>query len=253
MSLVLLDTNHTSPIEGDQTDWLAKTLKEREDMPTVFVFNHVPAYPSVRAFTGNDAEAGTGADNRKYWLPLFERYNVDAVFEHHDHAYKRTHPLLDGRPDPKGMLYLGDGSWGKIRRPDPPAKRPYLAVTDEAYHLSVHRDRRDASGFTWPCRTPAASSTSARRPSTRTSRAVEIPSRTDILPVQNVPGRSLSRCYALFSASSATCQATSIGAAGRAAFRGFRRRPRPDHHAVGFGIARGHAKLKRVVGEFRLS
>jgi hypothetical protein len=139
MSLVLLDTNHTSPIKGDQTDWLAKTLKEREDKPSVFVFNHVPAYPSVREFTGNDAESGTGADNRRYWSPLFERYNVDAVFEHHDHAYKRSHPLLDGRPDPKGVLYLGDGSWGKIRRPDSPAKRPYLAVTDEAYHLSVHR------------------------------------------------------------------------------------------------------------------
>ncbi len=139
LSLVLLDTNHTSPIKGDQTDWLAKTLKDREDKPSVFVFNHVPAYPSVRVFTGNEAEAGTGADNRRYWSPLFERYNVDAVFEHHDHAYKRSHPLLDGRHDPKGVLYLGDGSWGKIRRPDTPAKRPYLAVTDEAYHLSVHR------------------------------------------------------------------------------------------------------------------
>lgn len=139
MSLVLLDTNHTTPVKGEQTDWLAKTLKDREDKPSVFVFNHVPAYPSVRVFTGNDGEAGTGADNRRYWSPLFERYNVDAVFEHHDHAYKRSHPLLDGRPDPKGVLYLGDGSWGKIRRPDSPAKRPYLAVTDEAYHLSVHR------------------------------------------------------------------------------------------------------------------
>jgi acid phosphatase type 7 len=41
MSLVFLDTNHTSPIVGAQTDWLASTLKEREDCPNVFVVNHV--------------------------------------------------------------------------------------------------------------------------------------------------------------------------------------------------------------------
>jgi hypothetical protein len=139
LSLVFLDTQHTSPIDGEQTDWLARTLRQREECPAVFVFNHVPAYPSVRPFGSPDGTSGTGAGNRKHWVPLFERYNVDAVFEHHDHAYKRTHPLLDGLANPKGVLYLGDGSWGKIRTPATPQARPYLAVTDEAYHLSVHR------------------------------------------------------------------------------------------------------------------
>jgi hypothetical protein len=139
MSLVLLDTNHISPIEGAQTSWLEETLKERADCPNVFVFNHVPAYPSYRDFDGDDGELGTGEGNRIHWSPLFERYRVDAVFEHHDHTFKRTHPMLDGRPNDKGVLYLGDGSWGKIRRPKTPAERPYLAVADENYHLSVHR------------------------------------------------------------------------------------------------------------------
>jgi hypothetical protein len=31
MSLIFLDTAHTTPIEGEQTDWLAKTLKDREE------------------------------------------------------------------------------------------------------------------------------------------------------------------------------------------------------------------------------
>ena len=109
----------------------------------MFVFNHVPAYPSVRTFESKDGETGTGAGNRKHWVPLFERYNVDAVFEHHDHTYKRTHPLADGLVNPKGIFYLGDGSWGKIRTPATPQARPYLAVTDEAYHLSVHRIEGD--------------------------------------------------------------------------------------------------------------
>jgi hypothetical protein len=139
MSLVFLDTNHTSPIGGAQADWLDGALKERQDCPNLFVFNHVPAYPSHRDFTGEDAEEGTGAQNRIHWAPLFERYRVDAVFEHHDHTFKRTHPLLDGRPNEKGILYLGDGSWGKIRRPQKLDTKPYLAVTHESFHLSVHR------------------------------------------------------------------------------------------------------------------
>lgn len=147
MSLVFLDTNHTSPVAGDQTNWLEKTLREREERPNVFVFNHVPAYPSYRPFKSTkpeDDEKKSGEASRQYWVPLFERYNVDAVFEHHDHAYKRTHPLMDGRVDPKnGLVYLGDGSWGKIRRPETPEKRSYLAVAHEAYHLSVHRIEGD--------------------------------------------------------------------------------------------------------------
>lgn len=139
MSLVLLDTNHISPVIGEQTSWLEKTLKEREDCPNLFVFNHVPSYPSVRPFQNKDGTDATGGDSRKHWAPLFERYNVDAVFEHHDHAYKRTYPLLDGLVDRNGITYLGDGSWGKIRKPKGPDELSFIAVSHEAYHLSVHR------------------------------------------------------------------------------------------------------------------
>lgn len=139
MSIILLDTNHTSPVKGEQASWLAQQLKAREDNPNLFVFNHVPSYPSYREFSLDDDEKGTGADSRKHWVPLFERYGVDAVFEHHDHTYKRTHPLLNGHVDANGIPYLGDGSWGKLRRPKTPQQRPYLAVTHEAYHLSLHR------------------------------------------------------------------------------------------------------------------
>jgi len=139
LSLVFLDTNHTSPVEGAQTDWLERTLKYREERPTVFVFNHVPAYPSVRPMKYASGEEDAGAMNRKHWVPLFERYNVDAVFEHHDHAFKRTRPLLNGLINENGIVYLGDGSWGKLRRPETPEQRPYLALTDEAYHMSLHR------------------------------------------------------------------------------------------------------------------
>ncbi|GAA4421605.1 metallophosphoesterase family protein [Bremerella cremea] len=134
LSLVLTDSGHTSPIDGDQTEWLEKVLKEREEMPNVFVVNHVPMYPCVR-----NADDRLHAAMRKHWSPLLERYNVDAALEHHDHAFKRTHRMKDGLINDRGVLYLGDGSWGKIRSPEGPDKRPFLAKSTESYHLSLHR------------------------------------------------------------------------------------------------------------------
>jgi hypothetical protein len=138
LSLVLLDTNHTSPIGGDQADWLEKTLKARKDHPHVIVVNHVPAYPSYRKAEGTDGKAGTGEGNRKHWVPLFEKYRVPVVLEHHDHTFKRTKPLLDGRKDDNGVVYLGDGSWGRLRTPQAPEKLDYLAASSRDYHLSLH-------------------------------------------------------------------------------------------------------------------
>ena len=151
LSLVLLDTGHVSPIKGAQTDWLGKALEARQDRPHLFVANHVPAYPSYRspgkpAASGlmellgvKERAGGTGADNRKYWCPLFERHGVDVVLEHHDHTFKRTYPLKDGLVDKYGVPYLGDGSWGQLRAPVSPEKRPYLAAVAKAYHMTVHR------------------------------------------------------------------------------------------------------------------
>ncbi len=139
LSLVLLDTHHIAPIDGEQTTWLAEVLRERQERPHLLVVNHVPAYPSVRQPEGLGRFGGTGALNRKHWCPLFERYRVDAVLEHHDHVYKRTHPLTDGLRDRYGVPYLGDGSWGKLRTPAPIEKRPYLLRSEKTYHISVHR------------------------------------------------------------------------------------------------------------------
>jgi acid phosphatase type 7 len=139
LSLVLLDTGHTTAIAGEQTDWLEKALKARADHPNVLVVNHVPAYPSYRNPVGADGKKGTGEDQRTHWVPLFEKYRVPVVLEHHDHTFKRTRPLLNGLAHDDGVLYLGDGSWGRLRNPKPPDKLAYLAASSRDYHLSLHR------------------------------------------------------------------------------------------------------------------
>ncbi len=108
LSIVLLDTNHTCPV-ASQTEWLRQTLAERSRVPNVFVAYHVPAYPSVRKF-----DATVSGQVRKEWLPVLEEAaRIGVVFEHHDHAFKRTQPLRAGQADPQGIVYLGDGSWGR--------------------------------------------------------------------------------------------------------------------------------------------
>ncbi|HZZ73648.1 MAG TPA: metallophosphoesterase family protein [Pirellulales bacterium] len=145
LSLILLDTGHTSPIAGEQADWLEKTLKTRVDHPHVMAVNHVPAYPSFRnpdpteSKDHKTATLGTGEGNRQHWVPLFEKYRVPVVLEHHDHTFKRTKPLLGGLANDNGVIYLGDGSWGRLRSPKSPDQLHYLAKSSRDFHLSLHR------------------------------------------------------------------------------------------------------------------
>ncbi|MCU0625640.1 MAG: hypothetical protein MUF21_04010 [Gemmatimonadaceae bacterium] len=112
LSLVLLNTGHTMPIAGEQTEWLRTTLASRRAVPHLFPVYHVPGFPSVRAYAASNSAAV-----RAHWVPLFEEAGVRAAFEHHDHAYKRTMPIRAGRPDTSGVTYLGDGAWGAGPRP----------------------------------------------------------------------------------------------------------------------------------------
>lgn len=125
LSLILLDSGHTHAIGGTQQAWLEQMLAGRQGKRYKFAFYHVPAWPSVR-----DPNEALNKQVRKFWVPLFDRYGLDTAFEHHEHAYKRTHRLLDGKPNPKGVLYLGDGAWGvKLRQPKSPKQRDYLVKT----------------------------------------------------------------------------------------------------------------------------
>ncbi len=103
--LIMLDTGHTSPIEGEQTRWLETAL----NYPGSYLFPiyHIGAYPSYYPFNNK-----TSSLLRELWSPLFEKYNVPVAFEHHNHCFKRTHPIKAGQIDPSGVVYLGDGSWG---------------------------------------------------------------------------------------------------------------------------------------------
>lgn len=131
LSIFILDSGHANPIAGKQTEWLRTVLSERQQVLHRVAIYHVPAYPSVRDFKNKYS-----MDIRNCWIPLFEQWGVQVAFEHHDHAYKRTHPLLKGRIHPEGIVYLGDGGWGVDKPRKLKGKRlPYLASFASARHF----------------------------------------------------------------------------------------------------------------------
>lgn len=132
LSIFLLDSGHANPIGGKQTAWLKKTLQERKTVPYRFTIYHVPAYPSFRPFKGAISKA-----IRYYWVPLFEENKITLSFEHHEHTFKRTYPLLKNRVHPNGIIYLGDGCWGveNPRRVKRTKKLFYIAKAVSARHV----------------------------------------------------------------------------------------------------------------------
>lgn len=121
LSLVVLDTAHTEPIAGAQTEWLNTTLAARKKKQFLFVGYHYPAYGTTKAPKGGTPlDAKQSIAIRENWMPVWEKYGVTAVFENDHHNFKRSHRLRQHkRDDENGILYLGDGAWGVATRTVP--------------------------------------------------------------------------------------------------------------------------------------
>ncbi len=86
-----------------QRDWLEKDLA-LTDKPWKLVFLHRPPYHSKSA-TSNDRI-------RETFVPLWDKYQVDAVFAGHEHIYARTYPMYADRISGQGTVYFTTGRSG---------------------------------------------------------------------------------------------------------------------------------------------
>ncbi len=85
LTIVTLDSNHTTPVLGAQVEWLEKILPDLQEDWVVAQY-HIPAW-------GRGLFDDTSQPIRDHWVPLFEEYNVELVHEGHDHTYKVTHEI----------------------------------------------------------------------------------------------------------------------------------------------------------------
>jgi hypothetical protein len=105
-SLILLDSGHTHRCDGPQLQWLTQMLASRRRMPFRCAVYHVPGRVVSK-------EKGPVSNEvMQHWVPVFEREDMDCAFEHHLHTMKRSRPLKDGKPHPRGTVYFGAGCWG---------------------------------------------------------------------------------------------------------------------------------------------
>jgi hypothetical protein len=84
----LNDTTVTNSEAGPQRDWLEADLAavDRQEAPWIFVVHHKPTYSC-------STNHGSDTDLRAVWQPVFDRYQVDLVFNGHDHDYERSKPI----------------------------------------------------------------------------------------------------------------------------------------------------------------
>ncbi|MFA5937601.1 MAG: metallophosphoesterase [Candidatus Paceibacterota bacterium] len=145
---ICLDTNAADGVKSApgiepgsaQRQWLEDTLS-RSAATWKFVFLHEPLYSS--------GAHGSSKLLIKSLAPLFEKYQVDVVFQGHDHGYERTRPLKNGIAAPEdGVIYItlaGGGSPLYIQTTQNDWSEKYLpvynfakgAVNGETFTLSV--------------------------------------------------------------------------------------------------------------------
>ena len=119
---LVLDSNANSFALTDQTAWIERELQaSRLDrrIRHVFVVMHHPPF-SVSLHGGQ-------RDLRERWTPLFERYQVAAVFSGHDHVYSRA--------EKNGIRYFVSGGGGAPLYP----RAPRPSEIDQAAVKSFER------------------------------------------------------------------------------------------------------------------
>jgi hypothetical protein len=114
VNIITLDTNTSA--KGPQEKWLTEQLALLRPKSSYLLTNyHRPLFPAVKDVPEHAA----------VFVPLFEQYNVDLALESDGHCIKRTAPLRDGKIDPTGVTYIGEGGLGVGQR-DPKKDLWYL-------------------------------------------------------------------------------------------------------------------------------
>ena len=119
-----------APVDPIQAKWLAAQLRWlRPANRWVTVSYHIPIYPAVK----------DPVIEKRVWPPIFDRYDVDLVMESDGHCVKRTVPIRGDRPDPTGIVYIGEGGLGAPQR-NPHTSRWHIkppGFVDKGDHVQV--------------------------------------------------------------------------------------------------------------------
>ena len=113
LSIIMLDSGHGVPIEGEQTTWLENVLQQRSDRVVIPAMHYSP-YPGAY---GYDDGSWVAPYIRTLWTTLFKQHNIKVAYSGHNHTFTVSPPVSGDETDVNGTIYIGQGaSFGTILR-----------------------------------------------------------------------------------------------------------------------------------------
>jgi predicted phosphodiesterase len=148
-----LDTNKRVGPNSEQYRWLDAELA-KSNAKWKFVYHHHPAYSSDDDDYGDTRKgkkSTQGDMNVRQLVTLYEKHNVDMVFNGHIHVYERSWPIRAGKVDRhKGVLYITSGGGGGRLEDFSPVPTWFKAQCRSDYHfcyVTIHGDELSFKAF----------------------------------------------------------------------------------------------------------
>ncbi|MFW5697819.1 MAG: metallophosphoesterase, partial [Fimbriimonadaceae bacterium] len=123
----VIDSQRNVGAESEQYQWLEEQLAA-SDAPWKFVAHHYPPFSSDEDDHGNlwEGQSTWGIVRMRELTELYERYDVDIVWNGHIHSYERTFPLSQMQYEEDGVIYvICGGGGGGLETPGP--TRPWFS------------------------------------------------------------------------------------------------------------------------------
>ena len=137
----MIDTNRNVDPDSEQYLWLEQALAA-SDARWKFVVHHHPPYSSDENDYGDTwVGRGTRGDLRARQLStLYDRYDVDVVFNGHIHSYERTWPIDGGKAvDEGGVVYTITGGGGGGLEAPGPVRPDFNNTVRQGHHYCMVR------------------------------------------------------------------------------------------------------------------
>lgn len=109
----VVDSNRDVKVGSEQYKWLESAFASSK-AKWKFVAHHHPPFSSDSDDYGNlwEGQSTRGDLRLRGLVSLYEKYEVDVVWNGHIHSYERTWPILAGRAAEKGPIYVVCGGGG---------------------------------------------------------------------------------------------------------------------------------------------
>lgn len=141
----VLDSNYMREVKelqpqlkADQLRWAEQDLAQSKAKWKVVLMHRDVLIYSFNPKSGRPKRDTKFIEIGKDYMPLFEKYKVDAVLTAHLHVYRRRVPMRNFQPDPTGVTYILTGVAGNVT---------YFDLWDDWKNDAAHSPRPETYNY----------------------------------------------------------------------------------------------------------